>query len=105
MVCDTTLRAMPDGSWALFFLAGGTKEPSPDNHTALSVSRDQGRTWSPARPFDVGFPHSGDTIGQGPTELLAVGGRATLFFATHAGHWDNRWRSWMMHTDDSGGTW
>jgi predicted neuraminidase len=105
MVCDTTLREMPDGSWALFFLAGGDREPSPDNYTALARSTDQGRTWSAAQPFDVGFPREGDTIGQGPTELLVVGNRATLFFGTHAKHWSSQWRSWTIHSDDSGRTW
>jgi hypothetical protein len=31
MVCDTTLRELPDGSWILFMLAGGDTEPSPQN--------------------------------------------------------------------------
>jgi BNR repeat-like domain len=31
MVCDTTLRELPDGSWILFMLAGGDTEPSPLN--------------------------------------------------------------------------
>lgn len=105
MVCDTTLREMPDGSWVLFFLAGGDTEPSPKNYTAVARSTDQGKTWSKAEPFHVGFPREGDTIGQGPTELLVVGKRATLFFSTHAKHWSTRWRSWMIHSDDSGKTW
>ena len=33
MVCDTTLRELPDGSWILFILAGGDTEPSPLNYT------------------------------------------------------------------------
>ncbi len=33
MVCDTTLREMPDGRWVLFFLAGGgTDEKVPHAH-------------------------------------------------------------------------
>lgn len=105
MVCDTTLRVMPDGSWVLLFLAGGDKEPSPENYTAISRSTDEGKTWSAAKPVDVGFPREGGTIGQGPTELLVVGKRATLFFSTHAKHWSTQWRSWMMHSEDSGKTW
>jgi hypothetical protein len=90
MVCDTTLRQMPDGSWALYFLAGGDTEPSPLNYTAVARSTDQGKTWSPAVPFDPGFPRAGETIGQGPTELmiLAPENRCTLFFSTHAKHWN-----------------
>src|SRR5687768_14459337 len=45
MVCDTTLEVMPDGTWVLFFLAGGDTEPSPKNYTAVSRSTDEGKTW------------------------------------------------------------
>ena len=70
MVCDTTLRELPDGSWILFMLAGGDTEPSPLNYTGVTRSLDKGRTWSPLERFDVGFPREGKTIGQGPTELM-----------------------------------
>ena len=105
MVCDTTLRELPDGSWILFLLAGGDTEPSPLNYTGVTRSTDQGRTWSRLEPFDVGFPREGNTIGQGPTELMIHRGRCTLFFSTHARHWRDQWRSWSMTSDDSGKTW
>lgn len=87
MVCDTTLRELPDGSWALFMLAGGDKEPSPKNYTGLLHSFDQGKTWTPLETFNTGFPREGSTIDQGPTELMVLNGRCTLFFSTHARHW------------------
>jgi len=93
MVCDTTLRELPDGSWILFILAGGDTEPSPLNYTGVTRSADQGRSWTPLAAFDVGFPRQGTTIGQGPTELMIVDGRCTLFFSTHSRHWANDWRS------------
>ena len=102
MVCDTTLRRLPDGSWIYFMLAGGDTEPSPLNYTAVTRSRDEGRTWSPLTSFDVGFPREGKTIGQGPTELLVREGRATLFFGTHSKHWANDWRSWYLTSDEIG---
>lgn len=105
MVCDTTLRLMPDGSWIYFMLAGGDTEPSPLNYTAVTRSTDEGRTWSPLATFDVGFPREGQTIGQGPTEVLVREGRATLFFATHSKHWANDFRSWYLTSDDSFKTW
>ncbi|HEY1174370.1 MAG TPA: sialidase family protein [Verrucomicrobiae bacterium] len=105
MVCDTTLREMPDGSWVLFMLAGGDFEPSPENYTGVTRSTDQGKTWSPLQQFDVGFPREGKTIGQGPTELMIYKGRATLFFSTHSQTWGKDWKSWMMHSEDSGKTW
>jgi len=105
MVCDTTLRELPDKTWILFMLAGGTTEPSPENYTAVFRSHDGGRRWGPLETFDTGFPQSGKTIGQGPTELLIQGKRCSLYFATHSFHWKNDWRSWVMHSDDSCRTW
>ena len=105
MVCDTTLRELPDGSWILFMLAGGNVEPSPLNYTGVTRSTDKGKTWTPLERFDVGFPREGKTIGQGPTELMTVGQRSTLFFSTHSKHWANDWRSWFLTSDDSFMTW
>ena len=105
MVGDTTLRELPDGSWILFILAGGDAEPSPLNYTGVTRSHDQGRTWTKLERFDVGFPREGKTIGQGPTELMILGQRATLFFGTHSKHWANDWRSWFLTSDDSFKTW
>jgi predicted neuraminidase len=105
MVCDTTLRELPDGSWILFILAGGDTEPSPLNYTGVTRSHDKGKTWTPLEQFDVGFPREGKTIGQGPTELMIREGRCTLFFSTHSKHWANDWRSWYLTSDDSFKTW
>jgi len=105
MVCDTTLRELPDGSWILFLLAGGDTEPSPLNYTGVTRSLDRGKTWTPLEPFNVGFPRKGTTIGQGPTELMTLGQRSTLFFSTHSKHWANNWRSWFLQSDDSFKTW
>ena len=105
MVCDTTLRELPDGSWILFILAGGDTEPSPLNYTGVTRSTDRGQTWTPLARFDVGFPREGKTVGQGPTELMIREGRATLFFSTHSKHWANDWRSWFLTSDDSFKTW
>ncbi len=101
LVCDTTLRELPDGSWALFMLAGGDREPSPENYIGLTRSRDAGRTWTRLEPVDTGLPRRGKTSGQGPTELLVRGGRCTLFFSTHSQTWGRDWQSWLMHSDDS----
>ena len=74
LVCDTTLRELPDGSWALFMLAGDDFEPSPKNFIALPRSFDKGKTWSPLQPVDIGLPREGRTMGQGPTELMIPDG-------------------------------
>lgn len=96
LVCDTTLRRMPDGSWALFLLAGDDFEPSPKNFIGVTRSEDEGQTWSPLAPVETTFPR------EGPTELLVREGRATLFFSTHSQTWGRDWKSWRMHSDDSG---
>ena len=89
----------------VFILAGGDTEPSPLSYTGVTRSYDKGRTWTPLERFDVGFPREGKTIGQGPTELMILGRRATLFFSTHSKHWANDWRSWFLTSDDSFKTW
>ncbi|HEX4129794.1 MAG TPA: sialidase family protein [Pirellulales bacterium] len=105
MVCDTTLRELPDGSWALLMLAGGNFEPSPENYTGITRTSDLGKHWTPLERVDVGFPREGKTIGQGPTELMVLGSRSTLFFSTHAQTWGRDWRSWMIHSDDNCHNW
>ncbi|MBU4459347.1 MAG: glycoside hydrolase [Verrucomicrobia bacterium] len=105
MVCDTTLRELADGSWVLLMLAGGDFEPSPQNYTGITRSTDQGRTWSPLEPVDLGFPRVGKTVGQGPTELMVRGTNCTLFFSTHSKHWGMDWKSWMTRSGDGCRTW
>lgn len=105
MVCDTTLRRMPDGSWIISLLAGDDFEPSPKNYIGLTRSTNEGHTWSKLEPVDTTFPRSGATSGQGATEILTVGGRTTMFFSTHSQTWGRDWKSWRMQSDDSGRTW
>lgn len=105
LVCDTTLRALPDKTWALFMLAGDDFEPSPGNYTGITRSTDEGRTWSPLKMVDLGVPREGKTQGQGPTELMIYKGNATLFFSTHSQTWGRDWKSWMIHSSDSCKTW
>lgn len=105
MACDTTVRQLPDGSWIHFQLAGGDTEPSPKNYIGVCRSTDPVEGWTKIQPFDVGFPREGQTLGQGPTELMIRDGRCTLFFSTHSKHWANDWRSWFIQSDDSCKTW
>ncbi|MCL2744925.1 MAG: glycoside hydrolase [Planctomycetaceae bacterium] len=105
MVCDTVPRILPDGRIALYFLAGGNMEPSPENYIGVIYSSDDGSTWSKLETVDIGFPRSGNTIGQGPTDWFVQDGRITMFIATHARTWDWSWRSWTVTSDDNGKTW
>ena len=105
LVCDTTLRELPDGTWALYMLAGDDFEPSPGNYTGLTRSPDKGRTWTPLEPVNTGLPRAGNTIGQGPSELMILGARSTLFFSTHSQTWGRDWQSWMIDSVDNCKTW
>lgn len=105
MVCDTTLRQLPDGTWALMILAGGDTEPAPQNYTGITFSPDQGKTWTPLKPVDTNLPREGTTIGQCVTELIIRDGRAMAMLSTHAKTWGKQWRSWFMYSDDNCKTW
>lgn len=104
LACDTTLRAMPDGSWVHVMLGGGDKEPDTRNAVFLSRSRDEGKSWSRAERVDFGFPREGETIATVPTELMVLRERSTLFIATHDGRFDG-WKEWMVMSEDSCHTW
>lgn len=105
MVCDTTLRELPDGSWALFMLAGDDFEPSPKNYTGITRSFDQGKTWSKLEPMETGLPRSGLTTGQCVTEVMVRDGRCTAFLSTHSETWGRDWKTWVLHSDDNCRTW
>ncbi len=104
LACDTTLRAMPDGSWVMIMLGGGDKEPDPRNQVFLTRSHDEGKTWEPMQPLDFGFPRAGDTAAMVPSELMVHDGKCTLFFATHNGKFRG-WKTWMTVSADSCKTW
>lgn len=107
MVCDTTLRELADGTWMLLILAGDNREPSPKNYVGVARSSDRGTTWSRLEPFDTGLPRSGDTLGQGPTELVVRDDQALLFFATHGDSfsWAKQWKSWLLRGTPDGKQW
>ncbi len=105
MVCDTTLRELPDGSWALFMLAGDDFEPSPLNYTGITRSTDKGKTWTPLEAMDTHLPRSGLTTGQCVTEVFFINGRATALLSTHSQTWGRDWKSWFITSDDNCRTW
>lgn len=53
------------------------------------------------------MPRSGDTIGQGATELIVRDKELVLFFATHGNSfsWEKQWKSWVMRGTPDGKTW
>lgn len=101
MVCDTTLRVMPDGSWVLFFLGGDDFEPSPNNYIALTRSFDEGRTWTDVEKIDIGLPRTGDMVGQGVTEVIVGPKKSVVYFSTHGKTWGINWKSWVTTSSDN----
>lgn len=104
LVCDTTLREMPDHSWVMLMLGGGDTEPQPENGIFITRSTDRGQTWSSMQRLDFGFKHEGNTMANVPSELMVHGQTCTLFFTTHDGIFAG-WKSWMVHSTDSCRTW
>jgi len=104
LACDTTLRKMPDGSWVMIMLGGGNTEPLPANRVFLTRSHDEGKTWSPMQPIDLGVKAKDANAALVPSELMVYGRRCTMFVATHDGAFAN-WKEWMTHSDDSCRTW
>lgn len=104
LACDTTLRAMPDGSWMMVMLGGGHTEPRPQNGIFVTRSTDHGQTWSPMQPLDLDFASEGNTAAMVPSELMVRGDRCTLFYSTHDGIFGG-WKSWLTRSDDSCRTW
>ena len=104
LACDTTLRKIRDGSWVMIMLGGGDTEPVPQNRVFLTRSHDEGGTWSPLAPIDLGVKSKNPDTALVPSELMIRDGRATLFVGTHDGKFDD-WKHWMTHSDDSGRTW
>ncbi len=104
LVCDTTLRAMPDGTWVMVMLGGGDREPLPANRIFLTRSVDQGRTWTDMQPINFGVKAKDADRALVPTELMVHEDRCTIFFATHDGHFGD-WKTWMSHSSDSCRTW
>lgn len=104
LACDTTLRKMPDGSWVMVMLGGGDTEPLPQNRVFLSRSHDEGATWSPVEPIDLGVKAKNPGTALVPTEMMVHGGGCTLFVATHDGTFGD-WKEWMTRSGDSGRSW
>ncbi len=104
LACDTTLRAMPDGSWVMVMLGGGHTEPLPQNRVFVSRSSDEGASWSAMEPIDFGIKSGSPSTALIPTELMVHQGACTLFVATHDGTFAD-WKEWMTRSDDSCHTW
>ena len=104
LACDTTLRRMPDGSWVMVMLGYGHTEPLPANRICMSRSMDEGGSWSPITPIDLGVKAVDPHRALVPSELMVHGDRCTLVVSTHNGGF-GEWRTFFTHSDDSCRTW
>ncbi len=104
LACDTTLRKMPDGSWVMIMLGFGHTEPLPANRIAISRSNDEGRSWSPVAPIDLGVKAKKSSRALVPSELMVNGNRCTMVVSTHNGGF-GEWKTFFTHSDDSCRTW
>lgn len=104
LACDTTLRKMPDGSWVMVMLCFGHTEPLPANRIGISRSDDEGRSWSPMQPINLGVKDSDPNLAMIPSELMVHGDRCTMVVSTHNGGFGD-WKTFFVHSDDSCRTW
>lgn len=104
LACDTTLRKMPDGTWAMIMLCFGHTEPLPANRIGISRSDDEGNTWSPVTPVELGVKEKDGNRALVPSELMVRGNRCTMVVSTHNGGFGD-WKTFFTHSDDSCRTW
>ena len=104
LACDTTLRKMPDGSWVMVMLGYGHTEPLPANRICMSRSIDEGQSWSPITPIDLGVKAVDPGRALVPSELMVHGDRCTLVVSTHNGGFGD-WKTFFTYSDDSCHTW
>ena len=104
LVCDTTLRVMPDGTWAMIMLGGGDAEPLPQNRIFITRSMDEGETWSSMQAIDLRVKKENPNTALVPSELMVYKGRCIMFVATHDGSFTD-WKEWITYSDNSCRTW
>lgn len=97
--CDSMLRVLPNGDWALFMLSGGETEPRKENGVFISKSIDKGETWDEPSRLNIKFNSA-----IVPTEVIVCDNKITLYISTHEGGLVN-WDSCYCESFDSGETW
>ncbi len=95
---DATFRIMPSGKFIIIFETGGATEPSAQNHIRMSVSDDQGDSWSKPTPV-VQLPNRATL----PSEVT-VTDQLTVYYQSHDGFWEN-WTNWTISSFDEGNSW
>ena len=98
--CDSTLRILPNGEFAVFFLTGGPVEPNIDNHAAMCRSREPGVAWS--KELETVFrPDEGACTF---SEVYVDGDRVVMFVIAHDGNFGH-WLNYTIESNDNCQTW
>ncbi|MFO7947358.1 MAG: sialidase family protein [Armatimonadota bacterium] len=100
LVCvDQALRILHDGRWVVIFMTGGAGEPQQDNHIVISVSEDEGASWSSPENL-LRYDDRACLL----SEVFVDGERLLMFASTHDGRFAD-WRCWTVESHDGGRSW
>lgn len=120
--CDSTLRRLPNGDLAAFFMTGGAYEPETSNYVVLCRSKDNGETWGSQEIIHQSAacaedllkpPHALDPkwrdrcvpeIATTMSEVTVHDGVVTVYLQIHDGHF-GYWRTATVQSSDNGYTW
>ncbi len=98
--CDSTLRRLPNGEFAVFFLTGGSIEPEIHNYVAMVRSSEPGVAWSrPPEPV-LRLDDRACLL----SEAYVDGDRVVMLVTTHDGTFGH-WRNFTIESRDSARTW
>ena len=91
---------LKNGDWLL--VCNHTEEGR--NNLTAALSCDEGKTWTPMCPIDLGIKSKDPTRAITLSELMLNGERATMVLQVHNGGF-GEWKTFFVHSDDSCHTW
>lgn len=98
--CDSTLRILPSGEFAVFFLTGGPIEPDIANHVAMCRSTDPGLAWSKEPEAVLRFDDHACLL----SEAYVDGDRIVVHVTIHDGAFGH-WRNFTIESVDDARSW
>jgi predicted neuraminidase len=98
--CDSTLRVLPNGEFAVFFMTGGAGEPDIQNHVAMVRSSEPGVAWSKELEPVLRFDDRACVL----SEVYVEGERIVIYVSTHDGTFA-RWQNFTIESVDNACTW
>lgn len=98
--CDSTLRILPNGEFAVFFMTGGAVEPDLKNHVALCRSTEPGLSWSRPPEKVLQFADRAVLL----SETYVDGDRIVMLVTTHDGQFGH-WLNFTIESRDNAHAW